>query len=768
METILRQLFTPSDGKDQKARDDQISDEKVVNAARSGEKFLFQPDEGSVAKYIKTRWSRMDVQVRTAQNELRVNWRRYRGDPFAQIHPADPNRIFTPSNARSRMPPSVNKILRTVHRYQAQVTADEPIIEGVPSGHNDEARDQAEAATGVLRGEWYRMNLNRLLQRVVETSAVFRSGFWHFEFDPIAGERTPATKYVKNEKGEYELKYVNSAGEIVEDAKDAKMIHQGEIDPEVLFPFNVRWSGGRTLNKADEVFVGKVITLGKLYEDFPKTRDYKVKHFLGSVTPQQQEWMHEMRGAGGIAGRNKGYTDEELEQTGRNMTEVSSLLDEPVLFINYFRKQSRTYPDGFQAMIAGDFLIYRGKLRYGCIPVAQFKCLDDLQDPLGLGLVDLLKDPQELLDFVNGQVLRFLQSMKRRWFVPTTSNVNARDLLNPTRSLIYYNANSQAPTPEDVPNIPSTMTDWADRYAREFDDQAAIHETMQGKHVPGVSSGRHAEALRSGDETILGLTRTMIQEGLEDAGLIILKIAQKEWSQERKIRYFDGREYIEKAFTNADFASVNKVQLKRGTLLMLTQAQKLETLYSYAEMGVLNPQELRKLAPLVDTAGVSTSEDPHYIRARREAERFLAGPPSELVKARKTYERELELLEGDSQYIQDMAIITGADPQSEEMMAAQQRVQLQLQAVEMKWGEALGKYEFRMQVWESAPSISEIHFTEHASALATKKADSHPEWWIEQFAKHAMEHLQALAPPPEEGMVRQRHNQRLDQDVLVS
>ncbi len=744
-----KKLALHTEGKEQKSKGEQITDEKVLAAAREGLGFLFKPDEGSVAKYIKERWARMDKQVRTIQNELRVNWRRYKGDAFAQVHPTNPNQIFSPSNARSRTPPTINKILRTVHRYKAQVTADEPIMEGVPAAHNDEARDAAESATMALRGEWERMSLTRKLRRVVEVSGVFRSGFWHYEWDPTAGGMVPAQKYFKGEDGTPTLEYVDSEGNKVSDGKDAKKIWQGEATCEVLFPFNVRWSGAGPLEDADEAFVGKVITLGQLYEMHPKARDMKLRHFVGSVTPEQKLWMHELRGAGGIADRNKSFTDAELEKTGRTVTEKSSVLDEPVLLINHYKKPCRSYPHGFHGLAAGDYLVYRGSLRYGVIPVAQFKCLDDLEDPLGMGLVDLLKDPQELLDYVNGQLIRFLQSMKRRYFVPLTSNVTARDLLSRTNTLIHYNANSSPPTPEQTQEIPKSLPDVVDRFTREFDDQSGIHDTMQGKHVPGVSSGRHAEALRSGDETILGLTRSEIKVGLEAGSQIHLAIIQREWTTERKVRYFGGREYVEKAFSSTDFGQTHKVQLKRGTLLMLTQAQKTETLFSYAEMGILSPEELRKLAPLVDTAGISTSQDPHYIRARRENEKFLQGPSAKLKKAREKYDKAMDLLAIDSQFAEE-ALLRGGPDVEQEVMLVQQRVDARMQAVEIEWAHAFGRDQVRMQVWEQPPQISGVHFEEHAIVLASKKADNLPEWWTEAFAQHALEHMQALMPPPEE------------------
>jgi hypothetical protein len=431
------------------------------------------------------------------------------------------------------------------------------------------------------------------------------------------------------------------------------------------------------------------------------------------------------------------------------VSEKSSVLDEPVLLINQYKKPCRSYPRGFHGLIAGDYLVYRGPLRYGKIPVAQYKCLDDLEDPLGLGLVDLLKDPQELLDFVNGQVLRFLQSIKRRWFVPLTSNVTARDLLNPTRSIIHYNANSQPPTPEQTPELPKSLSDWVDKFTREYDDQSGIHDTMQGKHVPGVSSGRHAEALRSGDETILGLTRSMTKEGLESSAEILLAIIQKEWTNERKVRYFGGREYVEKAFSNTDFGDTSKAMLKRGTMLMLTQAQKTETLFNYTEMGILTPDELRYMAPLVDTAGISTSQDPHYIRARRENELFLDGPTSKLKSAREKYEKGMELLARDSQFAEE-ALVRGGSDVEQEVQLVQKRVAVRMQILETEWAKEFGKHQPVMEVWEGAPQISSAHFEEHARVLASKKAENLPEWWREAFAVHAMEHLQALAPPPEE------------------
>lgn len=742
------------EGTEQKVDDDDLSPEKHLEAAREGKSKLLSMAPGTLAKFVKRRWDGYDKDARRVQTQLKVNHLRFEGNQFAQVHPENENRVYTPNAVERRMPPTINRIRRAVHRYQAQVTADEPIIEGVPAAHTDEARDAAEAATSGLRGEWHRLRLNRHLQRTVQIAGVMRSGFWFFEWDKYSGGKTPAMKFfTHDETGDRELKFVDSSGEPVDEPEEAAYIWEGNLTAEVLTPFNVRWSGGNTAHEAEEVLVAKLVTLRKVYEMDPSARKAKVSQLVGQVPAEAEQWLHDIRGAGGFRSFRTAFDGDNFEaMDGTSLEDGDSLLDAPVMLIHYFRPKCKAHPKGFHAVAAGKHLMYSGKLKFGVVPVAQFRLLDDHADPLGLGLVDLLKDPQELLDFVNTQVLRWLQSLKRRWFVPMGSSVKTRDLMNPTQSVITFNPNAGAPVPEQHGELPHSLTDWVDRFDQSFDDELGIHDTMQGKHVPGVSSGRHAEALRSGDETVLGLTRTQIEEGLVHSGKIILGAMRKEWSKERKVQFFDNREYIEIALSRTDFGETNEVRLKKGTLLMLTPAQKLETLFSYAEMGLVTGRELRKLAPLTDVAGVSITEDPHYIRARRQNSKFLAGPPDELVSAREKYEEEIALLGKQMEDVQRAIGIVGGLPEpneeaSNDLRIATETIERELAEVETEWAKSLAKFSPTLEEWEAIPEIAQIHVEEHTAALAQDKAQRFPTWWTEQFSAHSMGHVQHMSPP---------------------
>ena len=60
-----------------------------------------------------------------------------------------------------------------------------------------------------------------------------------------------------------------------------------------------------------------------------------------------------------------------------------------------------------------------------------------------------------------------------------------------------------------------------------------------------------------------------------------------------------------------------------------------------------------------------------------------------------------------------------------------------------------------MEPWEATPLISSIHFEEHTQPLASDRLGKLPEWWIQMYTEHTLEHLQVTIPPPEEEEVPQ-------------
>ena len=723
--------------------------DRMLSDARLGKASLFEMEDYDLADYIVKRWERMTKSEQERLAEIKVNFLNYQGQSFVQVDPTNRGRVYVPPEAPSAAAPTINKIRRTVQRYVAQITADEPVMEGEPASHSDEDRDSAEAATEVIRGEWHRMKLKLKLQKVMEYAGILRTGYWLFQWDEHAGGKVPAKMFFDDKRGEPQLLPVDEQGNQVPDTESAAKVRQGDMTVSCMTPVNVRYTGSDYAHNAKEVIVSEVMTLRELYEMYPPAREARVSELMPSdaLRPSRGlDWLRNTRTGESFRtrygieyGESSNYTG-----SGDKLGETDGILDDLVQVTQYFRPASRTYEQGFHGMVCGKFVIHRGPLRYGIIPIAQFKCLDDPADTLGYSLVDLIRDPQALLDFVNTQVLRYLQMLRRRWFVPLQSGINKRDLQSPTTSVIPYNANAGNPIPEEAGNIPNSVTDWVTRFDQQFDDQSGIHDTLQGKHVAGVSSGRHAEALRSGDETLLGLTRAQMVEGLETAAKIMLKIAQTEWSEERRVAYLgENRMYVEKAFSAADFSTVENVRLKNSTLLMLTPAQRLETILTYAQVAQMPPEEVRELAPLGDVAGISVSEDVHYQRARRQNARFLNGPPPELVQAREKYEAAAQELQQQKNVLPGMvqSVANMPDPNAQAgVRDAMLRTTQAIEKTEMEWNAMMAQYTWSHRAWEDAMHISRIHAKVHAEALASEKARRLPPWWYDMFDQHcAME-----------------------------
>jgi hypothetical protein len=735
-----------SDVADRASRDD----DELLKEEKAKKSILNTPKK-KVAQRVRRRWDRLDKVMRQKQVELKVNHLRYLGNEYAQISPRDPNRIILPVPAGKRAPPVINKIRRSVHRYVAQVTSDEPVIEALPASHTDEDRDAAEAATHTLRGEWERMKLQREFQRVTQMAAIYRSGFWFFEWNPTDGGRQPAHKFFPDEKGGQQLKMVNAQGEPVENPEEAAKLWKGNTKVEVMTPMNVRWNGSRYAHEAKELMVAKMPRLRDIYESFPETRKLPLSDLVGHEPPQGEKWLQDIRAENFKSGSAISPDMNLDETTGGDLEEMDTILDHPVFLMHYFLTESRKLPEGAHVILVGKHIAFRGPRRHGVMPVAQFKLLDEMTDPLGLGLVDMLKDPQELLTFVNSQILRHMQMLRRRWFVPQQANVNARDLSNPDKTTIIYNARAGAkPEAETQPELNQSIFEFRRGAEEDYNDMLGIHDLSQGKQVPGVQSGRHAEALQAGDATLLGLTRTQLQAALEHSGLVLLNIVKKEWTTERRVRYFgDGRTYIDKAFKRADFRDTADVRLDKSSLLMLTKAQKMEMLFSFAEVGAILPAELRRLAPLGDTAGISLSEDDHVMKARREGEKLLAGPPPEAVQAYEEFTQTMQSLNTQAQAI-GKAGITIQDPAEVQVM--QEAVAMQAQEAEEAFDGVMSNVLGIPNVTEQMPNIVQLHIEEHAKDRASQKVDALPTWWVDWWDQnHFAMHLMAIAPPPQPG-----------------
>jgi hypothetical protein len=448
------------------------------------------------------------------------------------------------------------------------------------------------------------------------------------------------------------------------------------------------------------------------------------------------------------------------DRTGEELDHNDRLLDRRVFYLCYHKNKSATYPKGFYGYVVGRVLIPdgRGPLRWGIVPLAHYKCMEDLADALGLALVDLLKDGQLLLNFVHGQILRYTQWMRGKVLVPMQSLVKRSDVEGPS-TMISYNKNAGAPEVMQIPQMPAALPEVLRIFERGFDNDAAESDVTRGVQVPNVRSGDQVESLRSGALTVLHLTRIPMVEGIEQEGRIILKATQREWTLPRQVRYLGrDRDYVREAFAGTDFETVDDVRLAEGSLLMITPEQRAQRLEYYHQAQVIDGTTLRRNLPLADTAGVSLSQDKHYMRARRQVKRFLKGPPPALLAAYDRFAAEAGLLEAELGKLeaeaQAAAAVAQADPAGVEVTPAAgedlEALRAQLDRLTAGWEAELARHLPTRMGFEDAADIAAVRYEEFSRALASERAEALPGWWRDGLDRLAVREGQVAGriPPP--------------------
>src|SRR5690606_10199658 len=121
-------------------------------------------------------------------------------------------------------------------------------------------------------------------------------------------------------------------------------------------------------------------------------------------------------------------------------------------------------------------------------------------------------------------------------------------------------------------------------------------------------------------------------------------------------------------------------------------------------------------------------------------ERFLAGPPEELVAAHEVYVQAMQEAQVQQSVLEE-AIQSGAT-QEQVAVLSQQRTRMITEA-EQQWQAARARYGWTHEEWENDPRIASIHAIEHPRALASERAESLPDFWVTMFKEHTLQDMMA-------------------------
>jgi len=611
-----------------------------------------------VAKAINKDWSDQNRLYKRRFQEWRVNRARRAGIPgvflIKQTDTQEWIAYFPPGT--QRQVPALNKATRVARTVRAMMFVDPPVLEGVPAKDTDEARDAAEFSTRALTdlGGESGYDDTQKAAEAFDLASTYGSGYRRYTLQP-SGEQQPmqvlatptATAIDPNnpasslmdpttgEKspGPYVTKYVRQDFTLTDDATDPQ-IQQVQLDVlrcEVLPAPQVRMipATSRDVWDADGILIAAYQPLGYLQRMYPDA--------FAAMTPEQITKL---------VGYFPELTDDLLAggKTTREALQARPPDESSLVWtVTIYYVAGARFEHGFYGVVAGeDALLVRDNWydeknnKRLLLPVDQLKQFADEQSPThGLGFIGILGPGNEIRNAQLGAMLEHLDRFtNRKVFYPVNSSLQPKSAQLITGTYVPISPGG-SPSYEQVPDFPQASMQMFNLISGEMDNESGIQPPAMGANPPSVQSAIHARTIIEQVNVGLSELRNNVIRGMTRGWRIALQLVRWRYTEPRRLAWVgDDGTYKERQWTGSDLGGTDDVQLKTGSLSMLSPTAKAavaEQLFAIRDpasgRGLLSLEELRSIVVGNEGGLLGLQDDPQRQRIRRQIEEWASGPP---------------------------------------------------------------------------------------------------------------------------------------------
>ena len=592
--------------------------------------------------------------VREAQWD--VNERRRAGEKNVQLRKRDQDddrSWFCWTSPTNAMTPdavaSMNKAATLCRKFASLMWADPPAPDAMPSDGSDEARDAAEFTTRALIHVQKKLQTAKKGRRAFDRASNFGSGFTYytmrstervkkevsagFEIDE-AGNIVEAAEHIDDAArrpdgtgwSEYREMYVTEDGTLTEDMEEGVEENVPELYEEVLTGRNVRFipHSAEDIWDAHGAMIAAFPTWGELRRQFPE---------LDDIEDDEKQKLFDFK-----PDRAKRFMTPQERRVWNQRPEDD---DEKLVFtLAVYYTGCPDYPKGaYLLTVGGSKALEQTEWSFESdgreialpIPLSQYsQFAEGDTNPYAYGMMHLIGLGNE----IRQQMVAALQDhvqwlLNRKTFVPISSILRPQDLKQAGRAVIPINPGG-APSFEDIPSFPAEGMSLFTMSTDEMEHDTGLGDTATGLESPQVQSGKHAQAIVAQVHSTLSDIRQNNIDGYLRACEIQLMMIRAFYSLETIIGWVgeDGA-YKEREWSGADLGQTSQVQLKAGTMTMLTPTQKTTVAHQFASFGLIRPDQLRD-AISANLGGLLALQDmPELLRIRRQIASWKNGPPED-------------------------------------------------------------------------------------------------------------------------------------------
>jgi hypothetical protein len=474
---------------------------------------------------------------------------------------------------------TVNIILNAWRSILARLSLAAPAFGVLPASDSSEDRSRAKATELALRYWWHAAKLRRTIKKVLKYMASWGTGAFHVWFDPGPVQLKRLTT------GTFDVS-CGHCGWHIEDIElegDASGVtctqcnHPGvKIDPcsewmefypkgmvrcEAVSSYNLFFEPGvRSWEESRWIAVRRYDTRRGLMEAFPASRMY----------------IEEAESARPIAERMDGgrAPDERVE-----------------VFDVYWR-------DGRHAVIMGNVYLWQEVLPFenGLMPVRPVHYTEFPDRLWGYGIVEPQLDAQWEYNRTRSQVAdnaRLIGNPK--WIVPRTAGLDQGAINDEPGEVIEYDLPGGKPEMVQAKPLPPYVLDHAMRLQQEAMDIIGLHSTSMGKRSVGVTAAKAMKQLEEFDVGQLFETMDMLQDALEDVGMVALKLMRHYYTEAMMFRMQDNTgAVIFGEISRTSLVEQPEVFIEADSLFKMQADQRDKRVMEMVELGVLAPEDARE------------------------------------------------------------------------------------------------------------------------------------------------------------------------------
>lgn len=445
-----------------------------------------------------------------------------------------------------------NRLLPLIQNRTAQLTRNPPKYEVRPNSMDSMDKDAATLGKEVINQVWDNQKLNR--KRI----------------DLFMWKQTCGHAYLK-------VVWDASVGKTMTDPLTGATTKQGDIRVDVVPAFEIYPDpSAKNMDELSWLIQTKIRPLSYFRSQYPEK---------GMLVKEEQTNLL------GLQYQSRINTINTRSDGDGQSIKVKNTAVEKVLY----EAPSDKHPEGRMIITANGILLEDKPLPCGQIPFVQFTDIVVGGRFYGEAITTHLRPMQQQINrLINQRIDWTKKLLAGKYSVPRGAGIHQEAMDDTSGELVEYDVVPTAPDggrpqPIQTPMIPQYAYTEEDRMVAAMNDVAGISDVSQGKLPSASIPALGMQILQEADQRRLGVVVDADEHAWAQVGNLILKYAQKYYTEPRLLKVASGSSWMVKDFTGADLRDNTDVIVVPGSTLPNSLTLERNNIMNLYQTGFLGP-----------------------------------------------------------------------------------------------------------------------------------------------------------------------------------